>query len=135
MPDDPHAVAILDRLRGDTSLTVYDGEAPEDPTESLPDVYVVVYFSGLPKVGDDLTMGSTERLVRIYTHSVGGDAESMRAVAGKVEARLLDFIPTVSGRVCWPIRHESSVPPQRNESTGLLVQSQADTWVLKSKTV
>lgn len=129
MADDPHATAVLALLTADSLLTVYDGQVPDTHAST----YVLVYMARHDVLGDDLGFPSSEAVVRFYAHSVGQNAAGARIVAGRVRAALLDKVPTVSGRVCWPIRHETSIPPTRNESTGELVMDQVDTYVLRSK--
>lgn len=132
MADDPHAVAVLALLTASPNIpAVYDDVVPTSP----PSVYVKVYFQDSPSDGycEDLTMGTVETLYRIIVHCVAGTASGARIVAGNVRAALLDVIPSVSGRIAWPIRFESSLPPQKDESTGRLVQDQIVTYVLKTK--
>jgi hypothetical protein len=54
------------------------------------------------------------------------------AVAGRSRAALLGVTPTIAGRGCYPIVHDDSQPPQRDESTGVLVFDQIDTYTLRS---
>jgi len=53
-------------------------------------------------------------------------------VADRVAAALLDAIPVVTGRTCFPIRWEDGAPPQRDEATGSTVMDVIDTYVLRS---
>lgn len=130
MADDPHAVAYLNLLAVDTVLRVHDGSVTDtDP----PRPYVVVYFTGLPKLGDDLTGMSTETDARAYCHCVGETAASARIVAQRVEDALLDKQPVIAGRVVWPIRAEWNQPPIRDEYTGVPTQDIVKVFLLKTK--
>jgi hypothetical protein len=128
-----HAAAVLALLDADNTapaLLVFDGVVPAG-TSPGPTPYVVVYFeSGHP----DLTFtGATHRFdLRIICHSVAGGNQSVRIVADRVAAALLNVTPTVSGRTCWPIRWESGSPPIRHERTGDLVMNAVDVFVLTS---
>lgn len=129
-----HADAILARLRsatGSPSLVVYDGQVPEKPAGA----YVVVYLHAeTPELPDSRSVqGGSERfVVNIYCHCVGGAALAARGIAQRVRGVLLDAVLTVPGRRCWPVRHADSQPPQRDETTGVLVMDQVDTYRLES---
>ena len=127
-----HADAVLALLRAaDGSLTVHDGAVP---TGGVPP-YVLVYFGDDdPELPDSRPLeGASERFVlRVYAHSVGGNAAAARAVGERVRAALLDVVPAIAGRACWPIRREESSPPQRDESTGILVMDRVDIYRVES---
>jgi hypothetical protein len=53
-------------------------------------------------------------------------------VADRVRTPLLDVVPTVAGRRCWPIRREVGQPMKRDESTGALLQNKVDVYRLES---
>lgn len=132
MADDPHAVAVLTFLHAASNIpAVYDDVVPT----GAPSSYVKVYFDDRPGDGrsEDMTMATVEVLYRVIVHCVAETAAGARIVAGNVKTALLDKTPVIPGRKCWPIRYEASVPPQRDESTGRLVQDQIVTYVLKSK--
>lgn len=129
MADDPHATAVLDLLRADTLLTVYDGVVGTDP----PSAYVCVYFARYDDITDQLTMPSDSVVLRVYTHSVAETSMGARIVAGRVRAALMDVRPVVPGRITWPIRHEATVPPMRDESLGVAVIDMTDTYVLRTQ--
>jgi hypothetical protein len=127
-----HADAVLTLLRADTSLTVHDGRVPNGAVPP----YVVVYFYDTdPELADSrsVTGGSSRYLLRVYCHCVGGNQIAARAVSQRVRAALLDAAPTVSGRVCFPIRREDGQPVERDESTGTLVHSKVDLYRLESE--
>lgn len=130
---DAHAQAVLALLDGDNNppaLNVFDGYVPAG-TDPSTTPYMVVYFdSGRP----DLTFtGVSHRFqLRITCHSVAGGAKSVRMVAERGAAALLDVTPFVANRKCWPIRWEQGSPPIRHERTGDLVMNQVDVYVLES---
>lgn len=127
MADDPEARAILDLLAADTDLVSFDGHVPD----GIEPPYVQVYFTAGQRIGDELTMRSTARRLRVYCHCVGHTAATARVVAGRVQAALLDAVPVIPGRVVAPIRSEAAnQPPRRDESTGRLVMDLVEVYVL-----
>lgn len=123
-----HLDAALDLLRADAALTVYpdaQGFTPTDP----PPPYVVVYASierPADAPGNALAGSSTTWTVRWYCHCVGDGLYAATAVAGRVRSLLLDVVPTITGRVCGPIRQEAGSPPtSRDETTGPQLHDQA----------
>jgi hypothetical protein len=128
-----HAEAILGLIRTapGTPLTVLDGSVPNGQT--LP--YVLVYFADEdPELVDSRPLdGQSERyVVRAYVHSVGANAAAARALGDRVRTALLDAVPAVAGRACFPIRREEGRPPERDESTGTLVMDRTDVYRLES---
>lgn len=123
-----HAAAVMALLDPDPVWNAYDGALP-NPTPALP--YWVVYFEGSYP---DLTFtGVTKEFqLRITLHNVGGNAQADRLGSDRAAALLLNARPTVSGRSCYRIRWEESVPPQRDETTGRLVMDQVDVYGLKT---
>lgn len=130
---DAHAAAVLALLDADNSppaLLVFDGVVPAD-TDPGPTPYVVVYFdSGHPDLS--FTGRSHRFQLTITCHSVAGGGQSVRMVAERVAAALLDVTPYVANRKCWPIRWEQGAPPTRHERTGTLVMNQVDVYTLTS---
>lgn len=126
-----HANAVLDLLRADASLTVYDGEVT-----GTADHYVLVYtFRQLPGglVAPDktsLTGLSSTIDMRFYCHCVGSNAIASRAIQSRVEAALLDVTPTISGRAAFPIRWLEGQQAERNEETLSLVVDNVDVYGL-----
>jgi hypothetical protein len=128
-----HADAVLDLLRADAQLTVYDGQVT-----GTADHYVLVYtFRQLPGglIAPDktsLTGDTTTVDMRFYCHCVGANAVAARAVQARVEARLLDVVPTVVGRECFPIRWLDGQQHNRDEETLALVVDTVDVYGLTS---
>lgn len=130
-----HADAILALLAaapGSPALVVYDGKVPDPPTVASPP-YVLVYLATTTPTGTSLTSSQDRAVTRAYCHCVGADAKAARAVAGRVHAALLNAKPTITGRVCFPIRDDDSGgPPDRDETTGVLVMDQVSVYRLES---
>jgi hypothetical protein len=120
----PTAVALLALLGTNTNLTVVDGDVAvgQEPP------YVVVYLAGAPHAGDDLNGRSTEASPRAYVHSVGKTPAAARIVSGQVASTIIDQRLSVSGWSCGPIKSELSNPPERDESTGVVVMDQIDVY-------
>ena len=135
MSDDPHAVAILTVLRA-TPLTVYPLENGEPGTEMVPTgavpPYVVAWIQVRYDLGPTIDLRSTRAIARATCHSVGLTDAAARVVAGRVRTALLDLIPTIPDRKCWPIRYDDGQPPRNDESTGRLVVDQVDIYRLES---
>lgn len=134
-----HADAILALLAAaapaSPPLVVYDGAAPADPAEA----YVLVYFATSTPSGTSLTSVHDRAVTRAYCHCVGrtqvpgNAATAARAVAGRVSNALLNVVPTITDRVCFPIRDDGSdAPPQRQESTGWTVLDRIMVFRLES---
>jgi hypothetical protein len=128
-----HADAVLDLLRADAQLTVYDGQVT-----GAADHYVLVYtFRQLPGglIAPDktpLTGDTTTVDMRFYCHCVGANAVAARAVQARVEACLLDVTPAVAGRECFPIRWLDGQQHNRDEETLALVVDTVDVYGLTS---
>lgn len=127
-----HATAILDLLEADPNLVVYDGKVPDKPNPVAAQ-YVLVYLTTTTaKVSSQKGMQDWST-TRAYCHCVGADATAARAISGRVANLLLNVTPTITGRVCWPIRDDDSgSPPDRDETTGVLVMDQVDVYRLES---
>ena len=128
-----HADAVLGLLAdappASPALVVLDGQVP-DGTEPP---YVLVYPSTTTPTGTSLTSDQDRAVTRFYCHCVGADAKAARAVAGRVAAALLNVTPTITGRVCWPIRDDDAgAPPDKDETTGVLVMDQLAVYRLES---
>lgn len=120
------AAAVLDLLRADPDLTVYDGSPPDNTTPP----YVVAWLSIDSERTSRMCAGTDLSALRVTTHSVATTGQGARIVASGVRAALLDITPTVAGWTCWPIRHEYGLPPQWDESTGSSWIAAIDGWTL-----
>jgi hypothetical protein len=132
--DQALANAGLALLAADTQLTVFDGQVPDaSPSQQPP--YVVVYTT-VGRPGDDLDRPLTGRSAvfeaRWIVHAVGGNAQAARAVAQRVRTQLLDQVLVVPGLVCAPVRWEDSQPPQRDETTGVLLMDAVEIFRCKA---
>lgn len=132
-----HADFILGRLEAappvDPPLVVYDGGIPEDPND-LAAAYVLVYFYTTRPDGTSLTNKSDRAVTRAVCHCVGHNHIASRAVAGRVASALLDVVPVIPGRVCFPIRDDGSAQPPRPDepAPGLRFMDQIVTYRLES---
>lgn len=123
----------LNLLRADLgppALVVFDGAVP-DPTPAPP--YVLVYFYvDRPSEHPDNSGDGRSRVfvARWICHCVGANAMAARAVAQRVRTQLLDQRVTVPGLASGLIRHDESVPPTRDETTGVLVMDAVEVFRL-----
>lgn len=134
-----HAAPILARLNaapGTPAATAYDGGVP--PGVTPPDQYWAVRFAFRKLTATEspattsLTFDSVTYQVDVTVHSVGPDSRSIRGVASRAEAQLLNWTPTVAGRSCTPLRQiESSTLPV-NEAMGVPVEQAVDVYRFKS---
>ena len=126
-----HANAVLNLLRADPLLTVYDGQVT-----GTADHYALVYtFRQLPggELAPDktpLTGDTTTVDMRFYIHCVGADAVAARAIQARVQTALQDVTPSVAGRACFPIRWVEGQQAQRDEDTLSLVVDNVDVYSL-----
>lgn len=137
MPTDGLDQAIISAglalLTADVQLVVFDGVVP-NPTPTPP--YAVVY-STISRPSEDPDNSANGRtsvwVARWIVHCVGSTASASRAVAQRVRTQLLDVRPVVSGLSCGLIRMEDDTqPPQRDESTGVLVMDSVATYRLRA---
>lgn len=98
--------ARLDALS--SSITVYEDDVPDEP--SFP--YVVLRMSTGDEQAEMLCGVSNEADWWAWLTCVGETGMSARVVAREVRAALADSVLTVAGRVCTPLRKESSLPVQ-----------------------
>ncbi len=105
----PHAQAVLDLLDAVPDLTVYDGHVPAAP--ALP--YCVLYM-GWAGERTAVEAVTDQFNGQAQVTSVGANALAARIVAQRVAAALLDVVPTVPGRSCWPITLEFSQPARED---------------------
>jgi len=130
--------AGLTLLRADAAYNAvcptYDGTVPVGASKP----YRLVYTSlNRPSEGDvDLNADGRSRvwIVRWIVHNVAGgtDASAARAVAQRTRTQLLDQQPSIPGLNCGLIRLEDSQPPERDETTGVLVMDAVTTYRLRA---
>jgi hypothetical protein len=129
-----HADAVLGLLYA-SDLTVYPSEtggAATVPNEAPPP-FVSVHLAVYRPNGGRLTTRSTRMVARIYANCVGADDIQARGVSDLVAAALLDVRPTIAGRTCFPIRHETQQqPPREDESAGALLVTLTEIYRLES---
>jgi hypothetical protein len=127
-----HAAAVLALLDPDPVWTVYaSGQVPAGIDPKATPYWVVWFTRARPEI--NFAGVSDAFQARIDLHSVAGNADAAQIGSDRAEALLLDVTPTVTGRVCHKIRWEESLPPQRDESTGVLVMDAIDRYVLLSR--
>jgi len=129
---DEHAAAVLALLNAaiTSPRKVFDGkvDANIDPGTNP---YVLVYFdSSDPEFDFEANAWRFEMTATL--HAVGGSAQAARQVADMARSALVAVRPTVAGRSCFPITRETGMPPQRDESTGVLVMDQIDVYTIRS---
>lgn len=134
-----HADAVLALLYAETRLTVFPAAEPGPrvaPNKVAPP-YVTVHFASIRPKSGRLTMRSTAMRMRIYAHCSGATDASARVTADLVAGVLLDAIPTLPGRVVYPIAHETSQqdnrPPREDESTSRLVSTLTEVYLLRTE--
>ena len=122
-------LALLDADNGPPPLVWFDGAVPQGITPP----YVVAYFAdGDLRTSTPLSGESKRFMMRIYLHCVGGNQAASRVVADRGRTALLDVVPVVAGRTCFPIRREDGQPPDRDEAIGGLILSKVDVYRLES---
>lgn len=131
--DQALAGAYLSLLAADTAVPTYDGLVPSGARAP----YRLVYFDfSRPAEDQDLSGDGLSRVwvARAIVHNVGSgaDASAARAVAQRTRTYLLDKRPTISGLTCGLIRLEESQPPERDETTGVLVMDAISTYRLRA---
>ena len=131
------AIALLQADLGPPALVVCDGVVPNGTSVNAGYVLVYTTISRPSDDPDNSGDGKTRVwVVRWICHCVGGTATTARAVAQRVRTALLDVRPTVTGfsaSAVGPIRMEGdSQPPQRDETTGVLVMDAVETYRLRA---
>jgi len=92
------------------SIPYYDGQVPNEP--SFP--YRVLRMGAGNETAERLCGTSGRADFRFYITSVGLSATAVEIVADAARSLLIDVRPVVAGRVCTPIRRESSIPIQED---------------------
>lgn len=101
--------AVLARLREDPELasSVFEGVVTTRPKR-----YVAVFSDSGFRTTERFT-GSQSTSAQSFTiHSVGTTPDQAQAMADRVFRQLLDWTPSIPGRVCRRMRHEASEPVQ-----------------------
>lgn len=106
-----HKNAILARLREDSVLAsaTFEGVVTDRPQR-----YCTVFTDSGYRTVERLAGPSATALFTYTVHSVGSTPDQAQAVAEHVFAQLLDFTPTVAGRLCGRLRHAASQPVQQD---------------------
>lgn len=131
LPTAPLAAAILAMVRTSVPATcdIYEGAAPLD----VEPPFAVFYFdSGRKSAFERTVLNNAPRDLRYQTTCVGSTPEQARWAADKVGAALYGGVPSVSGRLVWPVIEESSQPIRRDDEslTSYLATSQ---WLTRSE--
>lgn len=131
-----HADAVMALLYAQAGLTVYPDETGGSTTVPVgaSPPYVSVHMVAVRGLNGRLNHRSTRLAMRIYCHSVGADDAQSRFVSDLVASALLDIVPVIDGRVCYPIRNEAGRPdePREDESIGSLRATITDTYRLET---
>jgi len=129
---DPHRVAVLALLRAPGALPdpidVFDDAIPAGV---LPP-YVRIFTTLSYPDSEDLRSTSNRAQLRIICHCAGGSATAADVVATAVRSVLLDAVPVVAGRACFPIRNESGAVMTPDETTGILIIDAIESYRLES---
>jgi hypothetical protein len=132
-----HANAVLGLLvppNVPATTAVYDGAVPNGAV--LPYLLVYMYLmtpDGLAAPDAvPLSFDSDVADFWIYCHCLGADGVAARAVSAQARLALLNVTPTVTNRLCFPIRWREGNPPRRDEETGPLVMDQVDVYGFRS---
>jgi hypothetical protein len=127
------ALDLLTAQTGPPQLVVFDGVVPANTPVNAG--YVLVYCH-LSRSSDDPDNSANGRsgvwICRWILHCVSGTASGARGVAARASTALLDVQPVVAGLSCGRIRLEDSLPPQRDETTGVLVMDSVATYRLRA---
>lgn len=106
-----HADAVLALLDAVPNLRVYDTKSPEKAAPG----YVVARFDSGHRTRDGLLPVSGRFTCVVTVYAVGEDADQCRLLAEAASGALLDVVPTVPGRSCFPIEHLVSQPTVRDD--------------------
>jgi hypothetical protein len=134
--DQAMADAGLNLLRvdaGPPALVVFDGPIPAGTQPPYVRVYTHIEWPA-DDPNNALDGVSGRAVVRWYCHCVGGNDQAARGVTQRVRAALLDKRPAVTGMVPGMIRHEQSIPPVTDETTGTAVLDAVNVYRLTCDT-
>lgn len=104
-----HILAFVALLE-DAGLTVYRGEADDDPT--LP--YVVLFTDTGRRSGERPAVSDVIDMLGQVT-AVGRSDWQAKWAAGKARDALVDVRPVIAGRACDRIKHPVSRPVERDD--------------------
>ncbi len=125
-----HADAVASLLTT-AGLTVSIGEAPDD----LAGAFVVLYPTPGLEVGDAIKSPLGDLQMDFQLTCVGSSAEQALWCADKARTAINRAIPTVSGRVCWPIwADEQPQPVLRDDAVNPPKFVAISRWSLRSTT-
>lgn len=129
-----HKAAVFDRLAAAPGSPALVPLAGGTVALNQPLPYLVVHLRLWTPSGelepDKVGKENTSDLLNVwaYCHSVGGNVDAALAIAGKVRGQLLGWEPAITGRVCFPIKHEDSTPADPNQTTGQTLVDQIDVY-------
>lgn len=108
-----HVAAVIARIAGSgaQALRVYDSS----PTDAAPP-YVVVYADGGVKSSDREADERVTHAQGWQTTVVGSSAAQCRAALDRVNARLENWRPVVTGWTCSKVEHDGTQPIRPDES-------------------
>jgi hypothetical protein len=108
-----HVAAVIARIAGSgaQALAVHDS-TPANPTYP----YVIVYADGGVKSSDREADERIQHTQGWQTTVVGVSATQCRAALDRVNARLENWRPTVTGWTCSKVEHEDSQPVRPDTS-------------------
>jgi hypothetical protein len=92
-------------------MTLYEGQVPSKP--SFP--YAVLYADTGVEDATKLCGGSNRLDYRFQITSVGLTAASVFIVVDAARSLVLDVRPTIAGRTCRRVDHETSIPVRPDE--------------------
>lgn len=133
-----HTAAFLDRLRADVTpsqLRVLDGFVPSGQAMPYVLLYTRLWTPASTEVPEKVSLEDYSDVIEAYAycHSVGSTPASSRITAGRVRVQLLGFVPTIAGRVCYPITHDDGASTDRDEATGSSVFDLIDVYKFTSQ--
>lgn len=111
-----HRDAILTNLRADPQLaeSVF---TPDKVPANPPERYAVVYTPTPYRTSDRLSGAQVRETTTHTIHSVGDSEDKALWIEERIGARLLDFVPVISGRICGRVSFGSALAVTRDAST------------------
>lgn len=117
-----HVQAGTELIEG-AGLALYDGKLPDDVTTlALPWVLAqtVVEWEYEGPNGS-IRFESSSCVTTWYLRCAAANNTALMAVLGRIRAVLLDVVPVIDGRVCFPIRMVSVQMPDQDNTIGTAV--------------